>query len=104
GEANSQKQVQEIKALAEKKGLRIVEATVSKSSEVSSAAKTLIGQVEAILLPTDNTVISSLESILKIGIDNQIPVFGSDIDIVRRGAVAAYGVDWRTSGLALAGM
>jgi putative ABC transport system substrate-binding protein len=102
GEANSQKQVQEIKALASKQGLKIVEVTVSKSSEVSSAAKTLIGHVEAIMLPTDNTVISALESIIKIGIDNKIPVFGSDVDIVRRGAVAAYGVDWRISGFAIA--
>lgn len=104
GEANSQKQVHEIKALAEKKGIKVVDAPVSKSSDVVTAAKTLVGQVEAILLPTDNTVISSLESIIKIGIENKIPVFGSDIDIVRRGAVAAYGVDWRISGLALADM
>lgn len=104
GEANSQKQVQEFKALATKQGLKIVEAPVSKSSDVSTAAKTLVGQVEAILLPTDNTVISALESIIKIGTDNKIPIFGSDVDIVRRGAVAAYGVDWGISGLALADM
>lgn len=102
GEANSQKQVQEIKAVAEKQGIKVMEATVSKSSEVSSAAKTLIGRVEAILLPTDNTVISALESIIKIGTHNKIPVFGSDVDIVDRGAVAAYGVDWKISGIALA--
>ncbi|MBA3814024.1 MAG: ABC transporter substrate-binding protein [Alphaproteobacteria bacterium] len=104
GEANSQKQVEAIKALGEKQGIKVVEATVSKSSDVSSAAKTLIGKVQAILLPTDNTVISALESIIRVGIDNKIPVFGSDIDIVRRGAVGAYGVDWRVSGLAIADM
>lgn len=104
GEANSQKQVQEIKALAKKQELQVVEATVSKSSDVASAAKTLVGRVEAILLPTDNTVISALESIIKMGIDNKIPIFGSDVDIVRRGAVAAYGVDWSDSGLQLADM
>ena len=104
GEANSQKQVQEIKALAKKQGIQVVEATVSKSSDVPAAAKTLVGRVEAILLPTDNTVISALESIIKIGIHNKIPVFGSDVDIVRRGAVAAYGVDWQVSGEELAGM
>lgn len=104
GEANSQKQVQEIKELAEKKGIKVVESTVSKSSDVSSATQTLIGKVEAILLPTDNTVISALESIIKIGIHNKIPIFGSDVDIVRRGAVAAYGVDWNLSGVSLAKM
>lgn len=102
GEANSQKQAQEIKAIAQQQGLQVVEVTVSKSSDVSAATQKLVGQVEAILLPTDNTVISALDTILKIGIHNKIPVFGSDVDIVRRGAVAAYGVDWRESGLVLA--
>lgn len=104
GEANSQKQVQETKSLLNKEGLQIVEATISKSSDVSAAVKTLVGRVDAILLPTDNTVISALESIIKIASHHKIPVFGSDVDIVRRGAVAAYGVDWRESGLILAGM
>jgi len=79
GEANSQKQAQAIKDLAEKKGIQVVEITVSKSSDVATATNALVGQVEAILLPTDNTVISALETILKIGIHNKIPVFGSDI-------------------------
>lgn len=104
GEANSQKQVEEIKALAKKQNIQIVEATVSKSSDVASAAKTLIGRVDVILLPTDNTVISALESIIKMGIDHKIPIFGSDVDIVRRGAVAAYGVDWKGSGIQIADM
>lgn len=104
GEANSQKQVQGMKEAASKQDIKVVEVTVSKSSDVAAAAKTLVGKVEAILLPTDNTVISALESIIKIGVSDKIPVFGGDIDIVRRGAVAAYGVDWRVSGLAIADM
>jgi len=104
GEANSQKQVEEIKAVAETMGIKVVEVTVSKTSEVSSAMKKLAGQVEALLLPTDNTCISALEAIIKSAIHDKIPVFGSDVDIVRRGAVAAYGVDWHESGLVLAEM
>jgi putative ABC transport system substrate-binding protein len=104
GEANSQKQVEAIKALCKQQGIEVVEATVSKTSDVVNATKTLVGKVEAILLPTDNTVITGLESILKVTNPSKIPVFGSDVDIVRRGAFAAYGVDWRDSGLALANM
>ena len=104
GEANSVKQIQNLKAEGQKQNIKIVEASVSKSSDVSSATKTLVGKVDAILLPTDNTVITALESIIKIGDDNKIPVFGSDVDIVRRGAIAAYGVSWHESGLTLAEM
>lgn len=102
GEANSVKQVQNIKEIAEKQNITIIEATVSKSSDVSSSTKTLVGKVDAILLPTDNTVITALESIIKIGNIHNIPVFGSDVDIVKRGATAAYGVNWNDSGLFLA--
>ncbi len=102
GEANSQRQAQAIKLAAEQEGIKVIEAQVSKSSEVSLATKTLVGKVDAILLPTDNTVITALESIIKIGNHYKIPVFGSDVDIVRRGAIAAYGVDWRKSGQTLA--
>lgn len=102
GEANSQKQVEQLKSLCNKQGIEVVEATVTKSADVSASTRTLVGHVDVIILPTDNTVISSLEAIIKIGIHNKIPIIGSDVDIVRRGAVAAYGVDWRESGYALA--
>ncbi|MBY0502218.1 MAG: ABC transporter substrate-binding protein [Alphaproteobacteria bacterium] len=102
GEANSQKQVELLKSLCAKQGIELVEATVTKSADVSSATKSLVGRVDIIILPTDNTVISALEAIIKIGVHNKIPIIGSDVDIVRRGAVAAYGVDWRESGYAIA--
>jgi putative ABC transport system substrate-binding protein len=104
GEANSQVQVEKIKTLCAKLGIEVVESTISKSAEVSAATKSLVGRVDAILLPLDNTVITALEAILKIGNENKIPIFGSDVDIVRRGALAAYGVDWHDSGLTLAEM
>ncbi len=104
GEANSQKQVQDIKSHAAENHISIVEATVSKSSEVAAATKSLVGKVDAFLLPTDNTVITALESIVTISNHNNIPIFGSDVDIVNRGAFAAYGVDWYESGRSLAEM
>lgn len=102
GEVNSQKQIHDFISLAKKAGVGVIEATASKSSEVAAAAKALVGRVEAIFLPTDNTVISGLEAIIRVGNYNEIPIFGSDIDIIRRGAIAAYGVDWKESGLVLA--
>ena len=66
--------------------------------------KANVDRVDAFLLPTDNTVISALEAIVKVANQHKIPVFGSDVDIVRRGALAAYGVDWHHSGLVLADM
>lgn len=98
GEVNSRQQVDGLKALAAQHGIQCLEAPVSKTSEVTQAVKSLMGRIDAIILPTDNTVISALESIVKVASAHKVPIFGSDVDIVRRGATAAYGVNWHQCG------
>ncbi len=39
------------------------------------ASKQLAGRVDAIYCPTDNTIISALESVIKVGIDAQMSKF-----------------------------
>ena len=59
-----------------------------------AAAQSLVGKVDAIYVPTDNTVVSALEAIVKVGTDNQLPVFAGDTDSVPRGAIAALGFNY----------
>lgn len=94
GETNSVSMLAAIKVEAEKMGIKIVESAAPKSSDVMIAAKQLIGKVDAIYCPIDNTIISAVESVVKVGIDAQIPVFAGDTDTVARGAVAAVGYDY----------
>ena len=98
GEANSKKTVQMIRDAGKEMGFEIIDATVSKSSDVYQAAKSLIGRVDAIFIPTDNTVVSALESAIKVCIDAQMPLFCADVDSVARGAVAARGFDYYKHG------
>lgn len=98
GESNSATQVENLKSYADTHNIRIVEVSVSKSSEVLSASKRLMSEVDAILLPTDNTVISALEAITKPAMQHKVPVIGSDVETVTRGALAAIGVDWKAQG------
>jgi putative ABC transport system substrate-binding protein len=91
GEANSVTLMALIKQEAPARGLSVVEAPATKSSEVLGAAQSLIGKVDAIYVPTDNTIVSALEAVVKVGIDNKVPVFAGDTDSVPRGAVAAVG-------------
>jgi putative ABC transport system substrate-binding protein len=62
------------------------------------AAKQLVGKADAIYCSTDNTIISAFESVVKVGIDAQIPVFAADTASVERGAVAAVGYDYADLG------
>ncbi len=94
GEANSVSMLDSAKIEAEKMGIKIVEAATPKSSDVMIAAKQLVGKVDAIYCPIDNTIISAVESVVKVGIDAQVPVFAGDTGTVERGAIAAVGYNY----------
>ena len=98
GEANSKSLVAGIRELSGKMGFEVVEATAAKTADVFSAAKSLVGRADAIFIPTDNTIISALESVIKVGVENKLPIFAADVDSVARGAVAAMGFDYYKHG------
>ena len=98
GEANSKSTVEGIRLIGQEKGFEVIEATVSKSSDVFQAAKSLVGKVDAIFIPTDNTVVSALESAIKVCTQAKLALFCADVDSVKRGAVAAMGFDYYKHG------
>ncbi len=98
GEQNSVVQVAQIKKLAEEKGVKIVEASVSTSADVKQAAESLIGRVDAIYVPKDNTVVSALESVISVANDKDIPLFVGELDSMKKGAVAASGFSYEDLG------
>jgi putative ABC transport system substrate-binding protein len=97
-EANSVVIVSELRAQGEERGFTVVEATAAKTAEVYTAAKSLVGRCDAIFIPTDNTIVAALESVLKVGAQSRLPVFAADVDSVARGAVAAMGFDYYQHG------
>jgi len=66
GEDNSVSSLKQLQAEAAKHGIEVVEATVSNSSGVLMAARSLVGKVDAIHIPTDNTVVSAFEAVVKV--------------------------------------
>ena len=94
GEVNSVASVKDIKAEAKKRGIQVIEATAANSAAVKMAAESLVGKVDAIHIPTDNTVVLAFESVVKVCRDNKIPLFAADVDSVERGAIAALAVDY----------
>lgn len=94
GEQNSVVQVKQVKKLAEEKGAKLVEVSVSTSAEVKQAAESLVGRVDAIYIPTDNTVVSALESVISVANSKKIPLFVGELDSMKKGAVAASGFNY----------
>jgi len=93
-EANAVVLVDLLKAAAAEAGVTVVEATAANSGAVQSAAASLVGRVDAIYVPTDNTVVSALEAVVGVAEDARIPLFSGDNDSVRGGAVASIGFDY----------
>lgn len=96
GEVNSEVQVTEAEKAAESRGIEIVTATVTNSSEVQQAAESL--DVDAYLLPTDNTVVSAAESLVQVAEQKSVPVFASDESTMERGASAGLSVNYTQQG------
>ncbi|QDD66416.1 ABC transporter substrate-binding protein [Herbaspirillum seropedicae] len=94
GEANSAVVVKALKELLTKSNMTLVEAAAPRSVDVGSAAKSLIGKVDVIYTNTDNNVVSAYEALVKVGNDAKIPLVASDTDSVKRGAIAALGVNY----------
>jgi putative ABC transport system substrate-binding protein len=94
GEANSVSEVNRLKLLAKDQGIAVIEGPAPDSNSVQTAARSLVGKVDALYTPTDNTVVSALESVVKVGIDAKLPVFAGDTASVPRGAIAAVGFNY----------
>nr|WP_191384572.1 ABC transporter substrate-binding protein [uncultured Lachnoclostridium sp.] len=93
-EANSISALETYKELAGDYGFEIVESGISTTADISLAADDLISQVDCITNLTDNTVVASLPTILEKANEKGIPVFGSEIEQVRIGCLAAEGLDY----------
>jgi putative ABC transport system substrate-binding protein len=93
-ETNSVSAIEEYKALAGDFGFTIVESGISQSADIPLAATDLAGKVDCITNLTDNTVVSNLATVLDAANNAVIPVFGSEIEQVKNGCVAAEGLDY----------
>jgi putative tryptophan/tyrosine transport system substrate-binding protein len=98
GEVNSVSNVKRIKEAAAKMNITILDGPVTNSADVFQAAQSLVGKVDALFVPTDNTVVSALEAVIKVCERTQLPLFSADTDSVKRGTIAAMGFDYYQHG------
>ncbi len=93
-EANSVHSIKEYEKYAKDYGFTLETAGVTNTSEVSLAAAGLLEKVDCLTNLTDNTVVSVLPTILEQANKKGIPVFGSEIEQVKMGCLAAEGLDY----------
>ena len=93
-EASSAPTVEKYKELAGDYGLTIEAVGVSTTADIPLAADNMLQNCDAVTMIMDNTVVSSLPTILAKANAKKIPVFGSEIEQVKKGCLAAVGLDY----------
>ncbi len=98
GEANSVANVKVVKSELGKLQLTPVDATATNTSEVKQAAESLVGKVDAIYVPQDNTAVAALKTIVATANKNKIPLFVGELESVRGGGFAGMGFEYSDIG------
>lgn len=93
-EANSVSAIATYESLVDKYGFTLETKGISQTSEIALATDDLLTKVNCITNLTDNTVVASLPTILEKANEKGIPVFGSEIEQVKIGCLAAEGIDY----------
>ena len=99
-EAGSTLQARQLREAATRLGLQLMEVTVGSTGEVRQAAIDLASRVQAIFVISDATVSADILAIQEAGDRHRIPNFTGVVSGVRRGALAAFGVDYFLAGYA----
>ena len=94
-EPNSVSAVEEYQAKAADYGFTIEALGVMQQAEVVQATDTILKKgVDCMTNLTDNNVVGVLDSILEKTNDAGIPVYGSEIEQVKKGCVASAGIEY----------
>lgn len=93
-EANSISQLKTLEAECAKAGIELKSQGITEAPELASAAATLIPQVDAITNLTDNNVVDNMNVFLEQADAAGIPVYGSEIEQVRKGCLASASIDY----------
>ena len=93
-EVNSQLQIDILKKAAAAKGVTVKEATVSNVNDIQQAARSLLGKVQAVYVPTDNVLASAMPTLISVTEEAKLPVICGEGGVVKAGGVATLGVDY----------
>jgi putative ABC transport system substrate-binding protein len=89
GESNSVALVALLDTACTAQGIRLIRSPASSTTDVVTATRALVGRVDALYIPNDNTVVSALMSLLQVAQEHKIPVFSADPESVGRGCLAS---------------
>ena len=93
-EINSVIQAKKLNEICQPLGIAVKERTVNSINDIQQVAESFAGQVEAIYVPTDNVVASSIPTLMAVANANKIPVYGAEVGHVKNGVLASVSISY----------
>lgn len=98
-EINSVIQAKRLREACVPLGIELKELTVNSTNDVQQVAEAFVGHVDAIFVPTDNVVASSIPNLMAIANRGKIPVYGAEAGHVKSGAFASESISFYDIGV-----
>ena len=93
-EANSISQLATLKAECDANGINLVQKGINEASELQAVSVSLVSEVDAITNLTDNNVVDNMSVVLEQANQKGIPIYGSEIEQVKKGCIASASIDY----------
>lgn len=97
-ESHSDVQVKLADQAAANHGLKLVRYSVSSSNEIQQVVESMVGKVDVVYTPTDNTIAAGMTTVTMITNDNKLPTICGEEGMVDNGGLATYGINYEELG------
>lgn len=75
-------------------GLETEIYTVASSNEIQQVVESMVGKVDCVYAPTDNTIAAGMTTVAMVANENLLPVIVGEQGMVNNGGLATYGIDY----------
>ena len=97
-EPNSKIQADLAQKAIEAEGIEVKILTVTTTNDVQQVMTTLAQEVDAVYIPTDNTLASTMPTVGEIALEYKLPVVPGSAEMVEAGGLATYGINYEELG------
>lgn len=103
-EDNSLFEIERAQETAESQGFKVIVQGIDSTNDMPLVAETLINQVDALFIASDNTIASAFETLLDVSDRMMTPIYSTVDMFVEQGAVAAVAIRQQDIGKQAAAM
>ena len=97
-ENNSEIQVEMAEEALDKLGIKHERYTVSSSNEIQQVVESMVGKVDAIYAPTDNTIAAGMSTVAMVANEHKLPTIVGCDTMVEDGGMLSYSINYKDLG------